>query len=192
MSIFQTILMDILTMNNNPHTLDVLEKLRKNSHIAKHSHFTASKRSKKGHAIVGLSIILINLTLGSVFTYQLFDNSSLSDNYDKLFVALVALISACLGAVQTFFNFQKKSETHRALANRYLTVARECERIIASYRDGNTNLKEVDNHTKMLNKEYDKINIDAEAFPTSDRDFQRSMEIHHEKIRGNPPQLETN
>lgn len=176
-------------MNKTPYTLEVLEKLRKNSHLAKHTHFTAAKRGRSSHILVGIPVILINLLLSSVFSYQLVDNGNVFADAKWAF-ALLALIGACLGAIQTFFNFQKNYETHRALANRYLAVARECERVIASYLDGNIDLKEMDDYLKSLNKDYDKINVDAEAFPTSDRDYQRSLKIQLEKYGDSPSMLE--
>jgi len=166
-------------MSKKPHILDALEKLRRNSHLAKHAHFTAAKRCKNSHVVIGVPIILINLLLSSVFSYQLLDNNYLF-NKEWLF-AFLALIGACLGGVQTFFNFQKNYETHRALANRYLAVARECELVTASYQDNNIDLKQVDTYAWDINKEYGKINIDAEPFPTSDRDYQRALKIQTEK-----------
>jgi len=176
-------------MDKTPYTLEVLEKLRKNSHLAKHTHFTSAKRGRSSHVMVGVPVILINLLLSSVFSYQLVGDGQVFDD-EKWVFALLALIGACLGAVQTFFNFQKNYETHRALANRYLAVARECERVIASYLDGNIDLKEVDDNTKTLNKEYDKINVDAESFPTSDRDYQRALKKQNEKDNFGPSLLE--
>ncbi len=172
-------------MKKIPFTVALLEKLRKNSHLAKHSHFTAAKRSKRSHILIGVPIILINLMLGSVFSYQLINETDIPE-YGKLFITLTALIGACLSAIQTFFNFQKNHESHRALANRYLVVARECERLIASYQDNIIDLKEVDDQIKSINKDYTKINIDAEAFPTNDRDYQRSLEIQNSKPDDNP------
>ncbi len=171
-------------MEKVPSTLKLLEKLKENSHIAKHSHFAAGKRSRRNHIWVGIPVILINLVLGSVFSYQLVGDQNVAANENMLF-AFLALIAACLGAVQTFFNFQKNHESHREIANRYLAIARESERIIASYHDGNIDIKEVGEHMKSLNGKYDKTNIDAEAYPASDQDYHYSLEVHNSKKTGN-------
>lgn len=54
-------------MESIPYTVDVIEKLRWNSHLGKHSHFYASQEGRSLHIWCGIPVVGINLILGSVF-----------------------------------------------------------------------------------------------------------------------------
>lgn len=94
---------------------------------------------------------------------------------------IFGFIGAGLSGIVTFFNFNKAFEGHRRLANRYLSLGRECDRLRAVYDDGQKSLSEIANELKELNRICEGINSDAENYPTSSTSFGVSLE--KEKLR---------
>jgi len=178
----QNILSIVITFGRKlmkvPCSVDLLEKLRKNAHLNKHSHFEASKRNGFYNGFIGLPIIVINLILGSVYVSE----CNASQPAIAWGMATVALLGASLGAIQTFFNFKKTFESHRSIANQYLAIARECDIAIANYCDDtHTDSNKLLLSLQDLNSTYIQVNKDAESLPTSNRDFQKSLGIQKQK-----------
>src|SRR5215813_2205105 len=91
--------------------------------------------------------------------------------------AFAGLVGAMLSAIQTFFNFQKTSESHRTVANQYLGIQRECEQVIASYCDGLIALQPLSGRLGELNSRYEEVNKAAEALRTSARDYAYALKM---------------
>jgi hypothetical protein len=70
-------------------------------------------------------------------------------------------------------------EGHRKIANSYLEIQRECERLIAIFSDDLIDKEELAKEVGIISKEYGRRNCDAEVFPTGDKDFRKAM--NHEK-----------
>lgn len=166
-----------------PHTLEVMERLRLNAHLVKRSHFQASKRRSHYHIACGLPIIIVNLILGSVFFTQI---STLLPQWCYWLGAFLALIAALLGGIQTFFNFKGSYEGHREMANQYLAIARECERIIALFFDRQISLEALSEKLEQLNARYANINQQAEAFSVNDRDYRKALLEQRAKLERKP------
>ena len=161
-----------------PETLLALDKLRRNAHLGKHKHFSAADRSQRFHTYYGVPVVIINMLLGSV----LFATLSIEITaYMKWVGAILALIAAGFSGMQTFFNYQKTFEAHRRIGNQYLSIARNCERLIAEYIDNIIDLKGLSEEAKRINNDYSKINFDAEAFPTNSSDYREALEIERSK-----------
>lgn len=166
-----------------PHTLEVMERLRLNAHLVKRSHFQASKRRSHYHIACGLPIIIVNLILGSVFFTQI---STLLPQWCYWLGAMLALIAALLGGIQTFFNFKGSYEGHREMGNQYLAIARECERIIALFFDGQLTLEALSEKLEQLNNRYANINQQAEAFAVNDGDYRKALQQQRAKLERSP------
>lgn len=95
-----------------------------------------------------------------------------------------------LGGVQTFFHFQKKYEGHRAVANQYLTFARECERLIALDFDGIIDVEAVSKEMHRINGEYNTINQEAEALTTRGADYEAATKVQERKKVSEPSLVE--
>ena len=121
-------------------SINLLMKLRRNSSLSKYAHFFAAERTKAQHIWVGVPALLINLTLGSVFffylTYEL-------PTFTKWIGAFLALSAASLGAIQTYYSFNKIHDGHRKLANKYLKIESDCEIILSQYQDELIQMKDV-------------------------------------------------
>lgn len=170
-----------------PYTIGVLDKLRWNCHLGKHKHFAASGRGRRYHVLIGVPVIVINLLLGSLFFAEL---SSQLPVWTKWAGAGLALVAAVLGGVQTFFHFQKEYEGHRAVANQYLALARECERLIALHFDGIIDVDAVSKEIHRINGEYNTINQEAEALTTKGADYEAATEVQERKKVSEPSLVE--
>lgn len=167
-----------MSLTTVPLTLEVLDKLRKNSHMGKHKHFFASYRGRLLHMWFGVPIVIINVLIGSTFFILL---SKEIPTEAKWAGAIFALIAAVLGALQTFFHFHKTAESHRTVGNQYLGIARECERLIASYFDGLQSLAQLSDHLSDLNKRYEEVNTASEGLPTNNKDYLRAFAIEKQR-----------
>ncbi|GAA5444309.1 hypothetical protein Misp06_02495 [Microbulbifer sp. NBRC 101763] len=174
-------------MSSIPNTVEVLDKLRWNAHLCKHSHFRASMKGRNLHVLCGVPIVVVNLFLGSLFFSLI--NAELPD-WTKWTGAALALIAALLGGIQTFFNFKKNYEGHRQVGNEYLAIARECERLIALYFDRILDLEHLSNKVSELNTRYSEINQRAEEFIVSDKVYRQAMQIQNQKASREPSLVE--
>ncbi|WP_346837088.1 DUF4231 domain-containing protein [Microbulbifer sp. SAOS-129_SWC] len=170
-------------MSQIPNTVQVLEKLRWNAHLCKHSHFRASMRGRHLHVLCGVPIVVVNLFLGSLFFSLI--NAELPD-WTKWSGAALALLTALLGGVQTFFNFKKNYEGHREVGNEYLAIARECERLIALYFDGILDLEHLSARVAELNGRYSDINQRAEEYIVGDRVYREALRKQNQKAAQEP------
>ncbi|WP_413662971.1 SLATT domain-containing protein [Microbulbifer sp. EKSA008] len=174
-------------MSTIPNTVEVLEKLRWNAHLCKHSHFRASMKGRNLHVLCGVPIVVVNLFLGSLFFSLI--NAELPD-WTKWSGAALALLAALLGGVQTFFNFKKNYEGHRQVGNEYLAIARECERLIALYFDDILDLEHLSKKISELNTRYSEINQRAEEFIVSDKVYRQAVHIQNQKANREPSLVE--
>ncbi|SDZ91662.1 SLATT domain-containing protein [Microbulbifer marinus] len=174
-------------MSTIPNTIEVLDKLRWNAHLCKHSHFRASMKGRNMHVLCGVPIVVINLFLGSLFFSLI--NAELPD-WTKWAGAALALLTALLGGVQTFFNFKKNYEGHREVGNEYLAIARECERLIALYFDGILDLEHLSTKISELNARYSDINQRAEEYIVSDKVYREALRVQNQKAEREPSLVE--
>jgi hypothetical protein len=166
-----------------PHTVLVIDKLRSNCHIGKHKHFRASTRGRRYHVWYGVPTIIISVALGSAFFVEL--QSDLPEAA-KWAGAGFALLAALLSGIQTFFNFRGEYETHRDVGNRYLHLARECERLVALYFDDQIKLNTLSARIQQLNEMYAQITSAAEGVSTNKRDFKVALTLQKKKEQDEP------
>jgi hypothetical protein len=133
--------------------------------------------------LCGIPIVAINLILGSVFFALL--GTDLPD-WSKWIGAILALVAALLGGVQTFFNFKKSYEGHREIGNEYLAVARECERLIALYFDKILNLEHLSSEVESLNDKYSSINQRAEEYVVTEKSYKKALATQNKKANKEP------
>ncbi|MCJ8329713.1 MAG: SLATT domain-containing protein [Lentisphaeria bacterium] len=169
-----------------PHTLEQIDQLRMHTQICKHKHFVASIRLRSLNVLFGVPIIIINIALGSLFFMLI---SEAVPDLAKWFGAFMAFLAAVLGGVQTFFNFQKKSAGHTSVANRYNEIQRETERMIAMYMDELINKERLVEELDKISASFNNVNLEAEEFPTSTKDYNQALVRVENKNRVDPPLL---
>jgi hypothetical protein len=175
-------------MVQHPHTLQVLDSLRKNSYLGKHRHFAASARTNRLHIWFGLPGVIISVVLGSTFFVLISKEIPIEA---KWAAAFAGLLGAVLSALQTFFNFQKISESHRTVANQYLSIQRDCDQLIASYCDGLVDLHQLAEQLSKLNLRYQEVNKAAEGSRTNKHDYATALQHLKELEAGEVERGET-
>jgi hypothetical protein len=152
--------------------VQALEHLRTKCKLNKDRHFAAAVRNNFLQTWIGLPVILINVLIGTVLVQYT------QNEHPPLWASVVATVcafaAASLSGVQTFFKFNKMEEGHRSVANRYLKVQGACENVLLKMADGQLSVKGSWDHVERLTAEYDQINVDAEAFPTTKADFAKA------------------
>ncbi len=167
-------------MSGVPYTVEVLDKLRWNAHLGKHKHFQAGNRGRTHHVTFGIPVVLINIALGSVLFAFLGEDGAFPQ-WAKWSGATLTLVAAGLGAIQTFFNFEKQYMEHRAVGNEYLGIARECERLLALFFDGLLPLQELSQNIERINTEYAKVNARSEGLTVSPKEYGAALAVQEKK-----------
>jgi len=163
--------------------LTVIEKLKDNSHLGKHKHFFAADRKKWFDLFFGLSIMIINLCIAVI---HLFFLGREMDYFVVYFISGISIFAVFLAGMELRYNFAKAFEAHRRIGNKYLVIARESEKYIADFKDGQISKNELSTSIiPELNKKYNEINVDAESFPTRKKDYRRALKIQKEKLGNN-------
>lgn len=161
-----------MTEQSTSGAIKLIDELRTDAKIGKSKHFNASRRKIGLHNWVGIPVIVINVFIGTVIVALLSDeNKSLA-----IFSAVLAFIAASLSALQTFFNFHKAAEGHGSVGNRYLKISRHCKKLLRKHQDIPFSSEALWAEVEAIQNEYLEINIEAEAFPTTDKDLKNAKE----------------
>lgn len=130
---------------------------------------------------LGMPVVIINICLGSIFFATLTEKVPDLANWIG---AVLALAGAVLSGALTYFNYSRQSEGHRRIANRYLALSRECQKLEALYRDKLIDLEKMASELEQLNRMYNEINVEAEAFPRGDRAFNVALKLENLRQEG--------
>jgi len=158
-----------------------IEKIRVDSIYEKKKHFNASGRKEKYHYWLGIPVVVINILLGSFIMGILAVDFPA---WAKWITAVAAFASASMSGVSTFLNLRKDVEGHRRVGNRYLELTRECDIVLAKYKDGIIDKQELSEVLDSIKERRAQVNIDAENYSTSEDDYrkaQRGVEAGEEK-----------
>ena len=162
----------------NDHILKLLEKLRSNCHLGKHKHFAAADRFKAYDKWTSVSIMLINLIIAIVHLVTI--NSEMA-HWLIYGISGLSIIAVLLAGFELRSDHSKKFEGHRRIGNKYLFIARECEKNIVFLRDGIKTTVEMGKLIDELNINYNEVNKEAQDYPTSKKDFEISTAIQERK-----------
>jgi len=165
-----------MSANGPSGALAAVESLRQRAKLSKDRHFAAADRKGVYHTAIGLPAVVINVFLGVVIgnLVQLKEPPAWASATAVGF----SFGAACLSAILTFFNFARTAEAHRSVANRYLRVSTDCEHLLLENQDLPTNPAKLWAAVRELHDLYQKINEDAEAFPTSPADLVKARNRH--------------
>jgi hypothetical protein len=164
--------MSTSSASRDPAVLARVQELGRNCNLGKYRHFNAASRSRRLNDYLGVPVVVINIVLGSVFFIALSQELPAIAKWSGGFLALTA---ALISGITTFFSFGKQFEGHRAIANKYVSLAGKCETAIARYRDGLVDLGGLDGLLQEFQERYSEISEEAKAFSTSTRDFEIAL-----------------
>ena len=153
-------------------TIESVERLRVDALYGKKKHFNAADRKSRLRLILNIPVIVINVFLSSLLLALFRENSP---EYTKIIAAILSLAAAVLSGLSTFLDLAKQVEGHRRVGNRYLSVVKGCERLLAIYRDKLLKPEELVERFEALAATADEINGEAESLHTNDSDYKRAQ-----------------
>jgi hypothetical protein len=151
-------------------TYDEMESLYHKSGVVRSAHFIAAQDNKRYQTITGLSIVLLNVLIGSGLIELAWSPAA------PVVIKLLSFGAAALAAVQTFFNFQKDKECHLKGGAIYGEIHNDMGMIISRYNDDQQNRDAVITDFKALFATYEKANNDLNDCIPSDKDYRRARE----------------
>lgn len=109
---------------------------------------------------LGIPVIIINAIVGTAAFAAI--SAEVIGTHEKIAVGLLSIIASVLASLQTFFNYNEKSERHRAAGAKYGIVRRKIEDI---YTDNTSSYggEKINNACKDL----DRLAEDSPAVPAS-------------------------
>lgn len=168
------------TMENENTSHDVrslAEKLRGDCLLGKYKHFHAADRARRWNAVVGWPAIAIGLFVASGLFIDFFSIEIIRYVGTALSFGAVVLVS-----LQTFFRFGKIQEGQRSVANRYLSIGRKCEMLLAKLNEQVVSPEQAFPEYSAMLDDYTTVNVEAESFPTSRGDLKFALLLKDTKI----------
>lgn len=149
-----------------------LKKLRTDVMYGKKRHFNAADRIAKYYDWVNYSSLALNVFTFSALFYVMTDGATNSIKYIPL---ILSLISTFLGFILTINNWTKTIEGHRKIGNSYLSIMKECTRLIGYWEDKLINTDEFRTSIEAIAKKTEEVNQIAEEFPTNNNDYKKAQ-----------------
>ncbi|MBU4230807.1 MAG: SLATT domain-containing protein [Proteobacteria bacterium] len=148
-----------MSVHNSESVKSLINEWATRNHTALNAHYAAAKYFSKGHYLIGIPAATLAFVVGSsVFV-------SLSKDVNttiKLAVTFASVLSAVLTGLQTFLNYNQRSEKHRLVASKYSAVKREIEQLLTLPEE---NLKSSKKEIDSLRVKIDNIGQDAPSLP---------------------------
>ena len=157
--------------NDNDEIFEAMQKLMRDSQVTRSAHFIAKQRKERTFQIVGVSVVVLNILIGSGLIEAAFANNQ---NAITITIKLLAFLAAALAGIQAFFNFQKAVECHLKSGGVYSSITHRLNLIMAEYQEQPANRPALIGNFKVLNDEFLKANDDATACIPADRDFDKA------------------
>ena len=155
---------------SNENTLQRIRELRVDALYEKKKHYNAADRKAKYNLWFGIPNLVANVIVSSV----LFALLAYRGSFAPIMIwigAILSLITGILGGLQTFFKYPKVVEGHRAIASRFLAIAKECRRIEAYILDEQMDPQALHEQLERLGRTYDDVVKDATPFLTNKKDY---------------------
>lgn len=152
---------------------NLIKELYTKSYLGKCKHFNAANRNKIYKNRTGLPVILINITIGSVLFA---DISKTLPEYIKWISALLAFAAAILSGFSTYFNYQKRFEMHNNIANRFLNIEHNLNKIYQKYKMNKIEIDDALIAIEELDEKYQSIVKESIPFPTNKEDFKHALD----------------
>lgn len=147
-----------------------MERLLHDAQRVKRAHFIAAQRKRRNSTIIGLSVVVLNILIGS----GLIEATTTNQNRITIAIKLFSFLAAALAGIQTFFSFQKEIECHTNSGDLYSSINRRISVVMAEYHEKPENHDALITDFKALDAEYLKANDDSKACVPTDSDFDKA------------------
>ena len=150
---------------------EAMQKLMHDSQVTRSAHFAAKQRKERTFQIVGVSVVVLNILIGSGLIEAAFASNQ---SAITITIKLLAFLAAALAGIQSFFNFQKAVECHIKSGGVYSSIAHRLNLVMAEYREQPANRPALIGDFKALNDEFLNANDNAIVCIPADRDFDKA------------------
>lgn len=154
----------------------VMHRLADDARVVKSAHFIAAQRKSRNQKLLGVSVVVINILIGSGLIEELAKLQSMSNFSPPVFIKLLAFAAAALAGIQTFFNFQKEVECHTTAGDVYISIKRRLDLLLAEYKDNPATRAQVSDQLKAIQDEFLKANDEARPCIPTDKDYADARE----------------
>lgn len=144
-----------------------MERFLLDAQRVRSAHFIAAQRKSRKSKIIGVSVVVLNLLIGS----GLIEVTIINQNKITIAIKLLSFLAAALAGIQTFFNLQKEVECHTNAGDVYSSIKHRTSLVMAEYHEKPANRNALITHFKALDAEFLKANDDSKACVPTDRDF---------------------
>lgn len=176
--------------SNSIHLQIQLQELHCDSKIGKDRHFNAAIRKNSYNKRIGITVVLINVLIGSSIL-SLFEETKIQNGelMKKVLVGLLSFAAASLAAMQTFFNYSRDIENHRKIGNQYLDIARDSDDLLSKLKGHSIESDDCLIQYNKLVKRYKEVNKEGEICPSSPKDYEfakaknKSMKKHIKALK---------
>lgn len=151
-------------------TIKNLKKIKVDAVYGKKKHFNAADRKQGYHTAINIT----NLIFEAIISILLFVILYTENFWLKIISLIFAATVTVLIGFQIRSNYCKMAEGHRSVGNRYLALFKKCVRLEGYIKDNLIENNSIPDEIEGIADEIDKINIDAEIFPTSDNDYKKA------------------
>ena len=139
--------------------MKLLEQWHRGLRIEHKSHIRAAAKFERDGRWLSIAALVASTVVGtSLFTDV---NSPLSSRW-KITAGVLSLVAAVLSAIQGSLKLGEQATLHRTASQRYGTLRREVEEVIAEATAGGTITREI---VADLRKRWDEIDADAPNVP---------------------------
>ena len=145
-------------------TLKLLDQTVEDCDVVATCHYIQAEDDRKNLVRFGLPSLIINVLVSSVLVADL---GKIVPDPMKWITAILALVSAFLVGVQTFFGFPEKERGHRDLGNKFNRISRLLARLKASWLDKSIPDNEFAKGFGSVMEEYEEVCRANEATPPS-------------------------
>ena len=147
-----------------------MERLLRDAQRVRSAHFIAAQRKSRKSKIIGVSVVVLNILIGS----GLIEATIINQNRITIAIKLFSFLAAALAGIQTFFNLQKEIECHTNAGDVYSSIYRRTSLVMAEYQEKPANHDALITEFKALSTEYLKANDDSKACVPTDGDFKNA------------------
>jgi hypothetical protein len=153
-------------------TIENLIELRRNALLSTYRHYEAARRNRRYQRGIAIFQMLAGVMLGSAFMFLITEQLP---TFAKWIGVVLALVSAGLSGVDSYFGFERSFGRHHRAGNAFRDLARACETCLDIYSDGLSDLNSVAVRLYKLHADYSAEVKAAEDLLTMQSDYRKAL-----------------